>query len=363
MIAASETFQFLLAGGARVVRCRVESWLGTELLDDDVPVITASEETDLSLSVPERVTLSVPRRWRNTSYGPVEATDTLAAQGQRLRVLIGLDTRRGAVEWIQRGWFVIQDATPSDDQVTVTATGLLTLIDEAKLIAPWQPTGTFGSTLRGLLEPALTVDLTGAPADRSVPSSITFDEDRLAGVYELLDAWPATGRVDADGVFRVSAPDTEPSIVLTMADNGYQATVLADYGASTREGAYNCVVSRGTAADGGVVQGVAYDTTSGPRAYGGAFNPLPVPYFFSSPLLTTVAQCNASSATVLARLQREAADPFDVEAIPHYLLQAGDRVQIYTTDRYASADIQTIRLPYTADGGAMRLGLRTVEAT
>lgn len=363
MITASDTVRFLLAGGARVVRCRVESWLGTELLDDDIPVDAAGEETDLTLSVPERVTLAVPRRWRNFSYAPTSATHSLAANGQRLRILIGLDTHRGATEWIQRGWFVLQESVPSGDQVTVTATGLLTLIDEAKLIAPWQPTGTFGSTLRGLLEPAIPVDLTNAPADRAVPSSITIDEDRLAGVYEVLDAWPAIGRINADGVFVVTDPDVEPSIVATLADHDYQPVIVEDSGTSTRDGGYNCVVSRGTASDGGVVQGVAYDTSSSPRAYGGLFSPLPVPYFFSSPLLTTVAQCNASSATVLARLQREAADPFTVNAVPNYLLQAADRLQINTTDRYAVADIQSITLPYTADGGAMRLGMKTVSSS
>jgi len=355
MIAASSTFATMLTGSARVVRVRVESWLGSDMLDDSVPIASGSEETDLTLNVPERVTLVVPRTVDGDSYAPTFFDHPLSANGQRLRVLLGLDTRAGHTEWIQRGWFLLQDSRADGDQITVTAVGLLALIDEAKLIAPYQPTGTFRSTIRGLLEPALMVDLTDAPTDRAVPASITFDENRLDAVNELLDAWPATGRVTEGGVFKITASDP-PDISATLFG------IIRDVSASTRDGAHNCVVARGTAADGGVVQGVAYDTSGGAHDFNGNFNRLPVPYFFSSPLLTTVAQCNAAAATILARLRREAAEELELEAVPNPRLQVGDRVQAESAARaLTTADVQKIVLPYTANGGSMRLGLRAAS--
>lgn len=354
MIPASAAFATMLTGGSRIARVRVESWLGSDMLDDSVPIASGSEETDLTLNVPERVTFVVPRLVDGDSYAPTFFDHPLAANGQRLRVLLGLDTQYGHTEWIQRGWFLLQDSRKDGDQVTVTAVGLLALIDEARLISPYQPVGTFGSTLRGLLEPALSVDLTAAPADRAIPASITFDENRLDAVNEVLDAWPATGRVTEDGVFRVTSTDP-PGASLGLTSQG---TIIRDVSGSTRDGAFNCVVARGTAADGGVVQGVAY-ALGGAHDFTGNFNRLPVPYFFSSPLLTTVGQCNGAAATILARLRREAAEELELEAVPDPRLQAGDRVTVESAERsLTTADVQKVSLPYTANGGSMRLGLR-----
>jgi hypothetical protein len=354
MISAPASFAAMVGGSSRVVRVRVESWLGSDLLDDSVPIASGSEETDLSLNVPERVTLTVPRTVDGDSYSPTFFDHPLAANGQRLRVLLGIDTSRGHTEWIQRGWFILQDSRADGDQISVTATGLLSLIDEAKLISPYQPTGTFGATIRGLLEPALMVDLTDAPEDRTVPASITFDENRLDAVNELLDAWPAVGRVAENGIFKIMSVDP-PAVSLSLS---HHDNVIRDVGASTRDGAFNCVVARGTAADGGVVQGVAYDH-SGAHNFDGDFNRLPVPYFFNSPLLTTVAQCNSAAATILARLRREAAEELELEAVPDPRIQVGDRVEAESIERPATtADVQKIVLPYTAGGGSMRLGLR-----
>ncbi|HEY6117992.1 MAG TPA: hypothetical protein VI172_18745, partial [Candidatus Dormibacteraeota bacterium] len=52
------------------MQMRVESWLGDELLADDVPVAAGSEDRDTSLSVPERISLTVPVSDRGTSWDP-----------------------------------------------------------------------------------------------------------------------------------------------------------------------------------------------------------------------------------------------------------------------------------------------------
>lgn len=340
-------------------RCRVESWLAGVLLADDVPVSAGHEEADRALAVPERVTLTVPR-WRDGfDWSPGDDDGhPLAANGQRLRVSLGIGVGNGVTEWFQRGEFVIYKTEPFGDSVLVDARGLLHLVDEARLVSPYQPTGTFESTLRGLVEPALTVAFHSALVDRAVPGGINFDEDRLSAVGEVLDAWPAQARTTADGYLRVEPVGTSAGDAY-LYTQGIARTVLEMVGESTREGAYTVVVARGTAADGAQVQGVAYDSSTGPHAHGGPFNPLPVPFYFSSPLLTTVAQARAAAQTILARKQRETVRPKRLTCAPHPVLQLGDRVRL-NDDASQYFSVESYRLPYTAGGGAMDVTVREV---
>lgn len=231
-------------------RIMVESWLGSELLSDSVPVDAAFEDTDRRSNVPERVTLTVPRRYRGESWSPVTDDHPLAANGQRLRVQLGIDIGNGVTEWFQRGWFVITDSQASGDAVNVQAAGLLYLIHEARFVSPFNPSGTLFSTLRALVEPALTVVFDSALTDRPVPDAMNWDEDRMAAVQEVTDSLGADYRVTEDGYLSVFPAEAESSPVLTLTD-GAGGTVITASGSSTRDGAVNAFVARGTAPDGG----------------------------------------------------------------------------------------------------------------
>jgi hypothetical protein len=358
MIQLSDLTQSIL-GGTYTLLLTVDSWLGGQLLAADIPMATGTEEVDRTLKVPERVSFTVPRLDRGMSWSPVANDHPLAANGQRLRVSLGIDQGNNRVEWFTRGWYLIQDSDADGDTVTVTAVGLLTLVDEARMVTPYQPTGTLTDTLRGLIEPALTVVVDGQLADRDVPAGINYDLDRLQAVLDLLDAWPATGRVDPNGFLDVTAATIDPTPVLSLT-NGAGGTIITATGKSTREGAFNMVVAQGTAADGGQVQGIAQVLT-GPRSVGGPFNPLDVPYFYSSPLLTDNDQCAAAAQTRLDNLLRENAIGFDVQMVPHPGLQDGDVVTV-TTDDYTDllCTVEYLSLPLTAGGGSQKLTVRSL---
>jgi len=360
MITLSDEATSVLTGSFTYYR-RVQSWLGGDLLADDVPVVDGEEEIDRTLRVPERVTLTVPRLDRGVSYAPTEATSPLAAYGQRLVVLLGIGLGNGAIDWFQRGAYVITDSSADGDAVQVQAAGLLWLIDEARLVSPYQPTGGLVSTLRGLLEPALTVVVDSGLDDRSVPSGVNYDEDRLGAVYELLTAWPAEAHVTEQGYLSVAPAADSSTPVLTLTD-GTGGTVMTWSGESTRDGAYSAVVARGTASDGGQLQGVAYDATSGPVRYDGPFNPLPVPFFYQSPLLTTVAQCQAAASSRLATLRRSSARRITATMVLHPGLQAGDAVTATSSALGLAGQVcivERLSLPYVP--GEMRVTLRVVE--
>lgn len=336
----------------------VDSWRNGTLLADGIPIDSATEDGDRSGRVPERVTFTVPRLDRGTDWSPTTEDHPLAANGQRLHVKLGVGTVGGQAEVFARGQFLIYRTTVSRDTVTVECVGLLHLIEEARLVSPYQPTGTLASTLRGLVEPAITIIVDSALTDRAVPAGINFDEDRLGAVRELLDAWAADGYVTPSGYLSVvpAAQSTTPLFTLT---DGTGGTVVTVSGESTREDGFNVVVARGTASDGGQVQGTAYDLSlTGPKRYGGPFNPLPVPFFFPSPLLTTVEQAGQAAATVLARLQRRAGREYTVIAVPDPRLQLGD----VGTVNGVLVSVEGLQLPYLPGGGAaMTLTVRALS--
>jgi hypothetical protein len=355
MIEVSDVARAMLTGSF-VYDVRVDSWLGDELLAEDIPVDAGSEDSDRSLNVPERVVITVPRVADGFNWSPTSDTHPLAAAGQVLKVSLGIGVGSSTLEWFQRGEFLITESEETDQgTVEVTCAGLLTLIQEANFVAPFQPTGTIVSTLRALVEPAVTVDVDSAPTDRSVPvSAVNWDSDRLGSLYELLDAWPAVALMNEQGYLEV-LPDTVPvtgDAVRHFTDQpgttDVLPTVVSAVGASTRDGGFNIVVASGYAADGSEVRGIAY-VSGGPWDYGdGPANPLPVPFGYSSPLMTSNAQCDAAAQTVLRRKMRQAVQRrFTVTCSPDPTLQLGDPV-LLTNDEVTAllCTVEALTLPY-----------------
>ncbi|MCQ9178738.1 hypothetical protein KMT30_06770 [Streptomyces sp. IBSBF 2953] len=341
------------------MQMRVESWLGDQLLADDVPVVDGSEERDSSLAIPERVTLTVPVEDRGVSWDPtIDPQHPLAAYGQQLRISYGVEVA-GDFEWITRGWFLVTGSTAEDDTVSVETQGLLTLIDEAKFASAFQPAGTLASTVRALVEPALTVEIDGALTDRAIPLGMEWDDDRLGALSEVLNAWPATGRVTDDGVLRIEPLADTGTPVLSLTD-GVGGTVVRWQSTTSRDGAFNVVVAQGETSAGVQIQGVAYDLdSSNPYWYGGNFSPLPVPYTYSSPLLTTIAQCRAAADATLKRLRRTSSRKLTITMVPHPGLMTGDVVSV-TGAGLTSAPcmIESLSLPYSP--GEMSLTVRVL---
>ncbi|MGW0169565.1 DUF5047 domain-containing protein [Streptomyces sp. NPDC003343] len=343
-----------------VMEIRADAWLDGELVAADIPISAGSEERDRSLAVPERVTLTVPRRDRGYTWDPsTDPEHPLAAYGQQLRISYGINVG-GDFEWIDRGWFLITDSSVDGDTVSVTAEGLLGLIDEAKFVAPFQPSGTFASTIRSLVEPALTVTFDGSLIDRSIPVGMQWDDDRMGALNEVLDAWPAVAEVTADGQLLVEPLVDGGTSVLDITD-GQGGTVVRWSGDTSRDSAFNVVVAEGEDSAGNQIQGVAYDTAgTSPFRIGGPFSPLPVPTRFSSPLLTTVDQCRKAAATRLQTLRRTAFRKLKATVVPHPGIVPGDVVSVTGAGLTARpCVVEGLSLPYTP--GSMSLTLRVLN--
>jgi hypothetical protein len=334
------------------MRIRAESWLGDTLLADGIPIADGSESRDRSLNVPEQVSLTLPRRERGFDWSPgIDPTHPLAAFGQQLRIDYGIDVAGGQTEWINRGWFLITESSTDNDTVSVTCSGLLSLIDEAKLVAPFQPssTDTLGTIIRALVEPALTTIFDGTLTDRAVPIGMQWDDDRLGAVTEVLNAWPADMTVTEDGYLLIGPVSDTGTPVLSLTDDRATGTVIQWQGGSSRDGAFNAVIAQGEDSAGNVLQGVVYDRDSAsPYFYGGAFSPFPVPYSYQSSLLTTVSQCRSSAAATLKRLRRTSSRKLGISMVPHPGLVTGDIVAVTGAGLTAApCVIESLSLPYS----------------
>ncbi|MYR84093.1 DUF5047 domain-containing protein [Streptomyces sp. SID685] len=338
--------------GSYTMAIRAESWLAGQLLADGIPIADGTETRDRSLAVPEQISLTIPRRESGYDWDPgLDPAHPLAAFGQQLRIDYGVDIGGGQFEWINRGWFLITDSSCDGTTVTVTCAGLLSLIDEAKLISPFQPssTDTLGSIIRGLIEPALTVSIDGGLTDRGVPLGMQWDTDRLGAVTEVLNAWGADATVTADGYLYVAPVLDVGAPVQAITDDRDTGTVVQWQGSTSRDGAFNVVVAQGEDSNGNQLQGVAYDGAGdSPYQYGGPFSPFPIPYTYQSSLLTTVAQCRSAAAAQMKLLRRQAFRKLAVSMVPHPGLVAGDYVAVTGAGlTEALAVIETMSLPYS----------------
>lgn len=372
MITVSEELWAVLEERTFRMTCQIAVTYGGAVLLDSCPVISGTEEFDATIRVPERVQVTVPRIVDGVDMAPTDVDSPFAPYGQRLHVKLGIGVGRH-IEWINRGEFLIQSTRVDNDQVVVTAVGLLALIDEARLAVPWTPSGTLTTSLRKLFEPAVTVvvDPAVTALDRAVPSSLAQDEDRLQAGFDILDAWPARAQVTAAGYLAVMPANYyPPSTVLQrwnfVDDAAVQdaANIIEAAGSITRDGLYNTVVARGVGESGTQVTGVVYDSTpGGPISRSSPFNPLPVPYFFYSPLLANQAQCLDAAAALLQRLGAAHANRIELTAIPDPRICGNDNVdyrpQEYT-DRDISCVVERLVMPYTAGSGPMSVTLREI---
>lgn len=339
---------------------KVSSWLGGAWLGD-VPILTGRVVASVTQRVPERLTFSVARfdvlgedpafDWRPGA----DPTHPLARYGQELQVSIVVSSSAGPESWETRiGRYLITDWSDGDDgEVEVTAEGRLRRVADAKLTSPTQPgTGaTLASEARRLLPPGMSAGFDSALVDRPCPAGMAWDDDRLEALQEIADAWPALLRTDEWGqvVFRRPLAAI-PAPVLRIRD-GERGTLVKAPRSDTRDGAFNEIVARSSASGAEDVQAVARQL-SGPMAVSGEYGP--VTKTWSSPLVTTRAQAEASARSMLvSSLLPASSIPVVCAADPRVDLD--DAVEVVRDGERTWGWVTGYDLPLTATDGDMRV--------
>jgi len=298
-----------------------ESWLGSVSLGT-VPVVTGTWTIaeDESKLVPGTLTFDVPLK---PELLPLRPDHPLANYGQQLRIKIGVRMAGGGTEWVSMGRWLIADAVPLEETIQVTADSLEKIVEWDRLLAPVRITGpTRGDGLRTLLDSALPVlVLTSSnPAMGPLP----VDQDRLQGVHDLIDAWPARSHTDDQGTLVIEDPwpddlgtpvwstegrtlGTEPDTSTAPVYNGYRVETVPEDGTT-------------------VPVSEVWFMSSGPMAWGSAF--WRRPGFFSSPTLPAVRDTLRAVAQSLTLRSVRRARALRVRTLPDPRIVRGDVVHV-----------------------------------
>lgn len=411
----------IFAGHSWQIHHRLASWRSGICLAEDIPAVEVSETSDGSLRVPERLTFKVPARddqgniWVPTSY-----SSPLGIWGQRIVAQIGVSVDSSEIEWINRGTFLLHDATTEGDSVSIECVGLMQLLDEAELATEFQPdTGaSFGQTLRQLIEPGITVDLDSAPTDKIIPkSAATWSDNRLDDIYTILDAWPAQIKTTGEGnleILPIDEPPTAEEVVFEFTDTppgterrsigtayaegtygaGLYGAGLYGVGAGasssteprdwtlvnpnqwptviewntqlTRDGAFNCVIAQGVYDDdrgalaGREIVHTALDLDSAsPYSLGGDFSPYLVPHKFDNPLLNEHVPVLLAATAKLADLRLKATNTVHIQAVPHPAIMLGDVVSVTSARLGITGELgRVVEFDLSYDGSPMGVTVR-----
>lgn len=308
-------------GSASLVE--VTSWYAGQRLAT-VPVVSASWSVIDSCDAQTGGTLAfdVPAK----GWKPTRPEDPLAGCGQLLRLRIGQRTGR-TVEWVPAGVFQARPATLNGDVLHVEGVTALKVAEESRLIGPMTFAGrTRGWAVRRLLQGIAPVRV--AVADEAMPAW-TCEQDRLAGLVQITDAWPARMMVDDLGTV-VVAPvfnDDSPGSPLITVTDGPGGTLVDVQPAEATGNRYNAYRVTSVPEDGSSEPvSETWQLPTGPFRWGGPFGYQPS--FFESPLLPRDrAKLRSVARAMTLRAQRRM-DAYTVTAAPDARMQAGDVVRV-----------------------------------
>lgn len=323
----------------------MSSWLAGTILAENIPIDSGRVVWNASAKVPDSVTIRVPRFEGGRDWLPTSPVAPLARYGQQIDVTVtvaGIDVRLGR--------FQVIDWEYDEATITVKGAGLLQIAADSRLLEPVSPRddGTLKSEFVRLLPEQTAVQFDPALVDRACPSSMSWDEERLDALYDIVTAWPAVLRMDSWGQVLVKPPVTATSPVLTLKD-GEGGTVVSVPRSDTRDGVYN-IVKASSSADGVEASAVAFQT-SGPMAVQ-SYNP--VPRFYSSPLLDDDAQCLATAQAMLATSMRRSS-VLNVTMAPDPRIEVDDPLEILREDFRDWGVVIGVDMPLTVRDGAMRV--------
>lgn len=321
---------------------------------------------------------------------PEDPTDLLAPYGVELYVELIYDVVTDADPFVlPLGYFLVELVEQPDgpgSPVRVTGRDRSGLMLDQRLTAPRQYPA--GSTLQTIVDDLLADALPGVPAvfpdgdgSDTIGRQLVVERDRWEAVLDLAVGRGLRAYFAADGQLTLDRPP-DPTVPVFTVNAGPGGVLVSLQRSQSREGAFNGVVASGEApSDRPPVRALVVDDdpasptywfATGPRRFG------QVPRFYTSSLLTTVAQCEQAAAAILRdreglpyRLdlgsvpapQLEPDDVLDVRWYsvqpPPVLYDAGGQLQLPEPDRRELHTIRRVRIPCTNDEAQTCTTLRT----
>ncbi len=317
-----------------------------------LPISGGSVEVDATSKVRRTASLQADPRW-----WPRSPTDLLAPYGSTCQVDYGIVLPSGATEWIPLMTGHLDETSRTRP---VTGSGDITVkvadpshrVAEDRLDVPAQTIANAPAVseitrlVKATLGPQLdVVDETGSGA---VASVIVIERERWDAVEKLADFLASEPFFDPLGRLVIRPQPTLSRSPVWTIRTGNRGSLLTAKDKRGREQVYNRVVASGQRTDGvPAVYATATDTTS-PAYYGGPFGKKN--RFYTSELLTTAAQCQATADALLARTRGLGAQ-VEIEALVNPALDAGDVLLLLDRETGETRHIiDKLSIPLTPDG-------------
>lgn len=271
----------------------------------------------------------------NLANWPRDPRGVLAPLGTEIQVDYGIVLPGGVVEWVPQIRGLLTEATrqrpiSSNGSFPIKIVDRAARVAEDRLVAPAQTVSGAQTVveIRRLIQETLgigvpVVDRTGST---QVAPILDIERERWAeGVEKLADSIGAEVFFDpqGNGVIRPQPQITDTPVWTVSSGPG--GIMLSKEDVLTRELVYNGVVVTGERADGTApVTATVWDTDpTSPTYYLGPFGKKP--RFYANPQLTTVPQCQAAGAALLARVKGLNAKT-KLTAVVNPALESGDVV-------------------------------------
>lgn len=352
--------QTLIQSHAMDVRAIAYGPAGTQ----EIPVGGGRVSSDAGAQVRRQATLDTDLRlW------PVDPRSVIGVYGTEVQVDYGIVIPGVAEpEWVPLIRGLISGATrrrpiPTSGTIPLQLVDRAARVAEDKFTAPTQTVvgATVVTEIRRLIQETLgsSVTVTDLTGSTQVAAGLEIEQERWADGVELLaDSIGAEVFADPTGSFVIRPQPTLAAAPVWVVHSGDGGIMVERGDSLSRESVYSGVVARGERTDGTPpVAATVWDTDpASPTYYLGTFGRKP--RFYSSPLLTTVAQCQTAGSALLAR-SRGGDAAVSLQAIVNPALEAGDVITVYDEGRTERHIIDKVTVPLSP-GEAQSLETRSV---
>jgi hypothetical protein len=260
-----------------------------------------------------------------------------------------------AEELVSLGWYLIWDMeieeawksyTSTDGEtvlkrngsrMTLTGRDFLQKVADYKFLVPTAPTqSTAWAEIVYLVSDVVSVE---APSflgvDPTIPSQLTYGEDRLDAVKQLAAVLNAEPVMTPSGKLTLRQLNPSQTSSNTAPTFGWNVNVTKYKKSLSRDGVFNIVVARGKNTQ--QLNVVAYAIQNdGPTSFYSSFGPRPV--FYDTELLLTNAAIQAYADAQLATIAQRNTQTVPISALPNPAIELGD---------FASLTIQGTPEPLT----------------
>lgn len=314
---------------SRGIKLRVDILRDSTVVYPDIPISSGSFTRDRG----QKIRMSADITLNVSNHPEIVISQDI----HRFRVTTIL-TSLGVYEEVQHGIFRIDDITrPLDNVLQITGSGLEAYIVDARFLTPRTP--PYGQStveyISTLIQEVLPGQVVSIECSRNKPIQATapWERERWDAIDKLASSINAEVYADSRGYFVIrDIPSLSAGVPSYRVTRGAGGTLSEINTKNTRERVYNAVVVFAQSSDPKIppVWGWAYDNDPlSPTYYYGPFGQ--VPKFYTSPSLTTVAQCTeiaqnqlaealaanrAMSLTTLSLTFLEPGDIIDIEVTP-----------------------------------------------